>query len=239
MLAIVCSDQPNLTAPLSALLREVDVGVHATDDVFEALESARAESACALVLDARIDAADVELGLRGARRHLGPQHLVVVVGGEASGEPRSGGPVEHHSADAFAFIDVRDAIRTHAEKVADLAVQTPPRAAGTSPPIPPPVTQATRTTAADIDTALSVARTGSYYDCLGVTRGASDATVRDAAARALARFAAGSLASGLVDVRLDDLVEIRAAIRDAEAVLTDPIARRWYDRSLVSGGTGA
>lgn len=232
MRAIVCSDQLNLTAPLSALLREVDVPVHTTSDVFEALDAARSEPACVLVLDGRLDAADVTLAVRGARRHLDARHLLIVVGTAPSPGAVDGGVAEVWHEDAFAFVAVRDAAAAHAASVASApepAAPPPDAAVGRAP-------AHRKTTDADIDAALDRARTGSYYECLGVTRGAAGDAIRAAAEQARAAFARDALAPNLVDVRLPALTEIRAAIDDAEAVLTDPIARRWYDRGLDLSG---
>jgi hypothetical protein len=82
---------------------------------------------------------------------------------------------------------------------------------------------------------LHTARFEPYFELLRVDREADDPTIQGAASGLRDALDEEAVPAHVVDVCYEELAEVRAAVDDAEAVLTSRPARMAYLQGLASG----
>ena len=215
MTVCVASPDPVWAEPLLALLEARGMRGQWVEGVVEALAAIATGSVDALVVDVGCGSDDTALAATTLSRRRDTVALVVV------------GPIDRLLPDTVAHVAARYQYVTIVEHVEALLPHTAGRGGGGADAGPAPAPRI----AAGAHRLLRLARSGTYFDLLGVHR-AADADKVAAAADLLLTWI-DTQRHGSADARHEDLVELRAAVVDARAVLRSPTARAAYTARLA------
>lgn len=218
MRILIASTDPDWSPPLASMLRERGFEVEEVDNIIDAM-TLLAEPTVAFVVHESVGDDESALAVRSVARRFHPRVRSVGVG-------------TNRPTDAEWFVEPYAYVRL-LEFVTD-GLDDPNAITKPGSLTEEAAESATLevTTLSDVGRLLHRARFASYDDLLDVPRDASSSDVSAAAERLRLALDQGGVPPHVVDACYEELAEIRAAVDDAEAVLTSEPARRAYLRRL-------
>lgn len=267
MFVVVCAQDPEWSAPLSAMLRERGFDVVEAHDLVDALASVRAEGAFGIVVNTDIGDVEAAAAFRAIGRRFGGRIRRVGVGGSNPGPEVAeawvdspyryvavvaamGAPPERRATDApkTAHADRPGPSPTPAPGAPRTEAAPRPNEVSTSSGLSAALPDTHRiaasaapsgpVTLAEVHRLLQVARFESYEALLGVSVGASAELVDHAAALMLERLDDDAIPPHVADAAFDELSELRAAIEDACAILASGIGSTFVPPPSAAGSDG-
>lgn len=218
MRIVVATTDREWAAPLSALLRERGFVVDEVDDVFDAM-ALLAEPTVGLVVHSSIGPEEALLGVKSIQRRFGDRIRVIGVG------PLEDAP-DGWENNPYLYVRLVERLAVDLEP----AVVAQPSGPAVESRTPDEPTRALRSleTLGDVSRILQIARFGTYFELLEVPRDAARSEVIASAASLRELLDEELVPAHVVDVCYEELAEVRAAVDDAEGVLTSRRAREAY-----------